>query len=144
MATIRKALSVSVLRLSVLGASTLGLIACTDSDSSNTPSVEAPAAIDYHVERSWPEHFEEHRKHFEPKVYQIGGHKLWSINNPDDWAANSILIEGDTGLIVYDTGLSHEHGQAILAEIRKLSDKPITHIFYSKSCDPKYIEIYMI
>lgn len=131
MATIRKALSVSVLRLSVLGASTLGLIACTDSDSSNTPSVEAPAAIDYHVERSWPEHFEEHRKHFEPKVYQIGDHKLWSINNPDDWAANSILIEGDTGLIVYDTGLSHEHGQAILAEIRKLSDKPITHIFYS-------------
>ncbi|BFM15001.1 alkyl sulfatase YjcS [Maricurvus nonylphenolicus] len=110
----------------VVGLSTLGLVACKD-----TVSVDAPAAINYHVERSWPEHFEEHRKHFEPKVYQIGEHKLWSINNPDDWAANSILIEGETGLIVYDTGLSHEHGEAILAEVRKLSDKPITHIFYS-------------
>ena len=83
------------------------------------------------VESSRPQAFEEHRKHFEPKVYQIGGHRLWSINNPDDWAANSVVIEGDNGIIVYDTGLTHQQGEEILAEIRKFSDKPITTIFYS-------------
>ena len=83
------------------------------------------------VQSHQPEVFEEHRKHFEPKVYQIGNHKLWSINNSDDWPANSIVVEGDNGLIVYDTGLTHQQGEEILAEIRKFSDKPITTIFYS-------------
>ena len=86
---------------------------------------------DMFVESHQPEIFMEHRKHFEHKVYQIGGHKLWSINNTDDWPANSIVVEGDNGLIVYDTGLTHQQGEEILAEIRKLSDKPITTIFYS-------------
>jgi linear primary-alkylsulfatase len=115
------------LLVAVLGLSALGLTACKQPASNSTAMVE----VDYEVERSWPEHFEEHRQHFTPKVYQIGDHKLWSINNPDDWAANSIVMEGETGLIVYDTGLSHEHGEAIMAEVRKLSDKPVTHIFYS-------------
>ena len=95
------------------------------------PSPDADTQALLHVEPSLPQAFEEHRKHFEPKVYQIGGHKLWSINNPDNWAANSVVVEGEKGLIVYDTGLTHQQGEEILAEIRKFSDKPITTIFYS-------------
>lgn len=114
------------LHLGVLGLSICGLLACKENSS-----LEAPVAVDYQVERSWPTHFEEHRKHFEPKVYQIGDHRMWSINNPDDWAANSIVIEGDSSLIVYDTGLSIAHGEAIMAEVRKLSDKPVKYVFYS-------------
>ncbi len=86
---------------------------------------------DLSVETSKPKMFEEHRQFFTPQVYQIGGHKLWSINNADDWPSNSVVVEGDNGLLVYDTGLSHEQGVQILAEIRKFSDKPITTIFYS-------------
>ena len=86
---------------------------------------------DLSIETSKPKMFEEHRQFFEPQVYQIGGHKLWSINNADDWPSNSVVVEGDNGLIVYDTGLTHEQGVQILAEIRKFSDKPITTIFYS-------------
>lgn len=85
----------------------------------------------YAVERSWPDYFLEHKKYFKPKTYAIEGAPVWSINNVDDWAANSILIEGEDGLIVYDTGLSREHGQSILKEIKKISSKPIKAIFYS-------------
>ena len=85
----------------------------------------------YEVERTWPEYFLEHKKYFEPKTYAIEGVPVWSINNIDDWAVNSILIEGNDGLIVFDTGLSHEHGEQLLKEIRKISDKPVKAIFYS-------------
>ena len=47
------------------------------------------------------------------------------------WVSNIFLIEGDDALIVYDTGLSRENGEAVLAEILKISDKPIRTIFYS-------------
>ena len=85
----------------------------------------------FQVERSFPDYFLEHFENFQPQTYAIEGAPVWSINNPDFWAANTIVIEGDDGLIVYDTGLSHEHGEAALAEIRKISDKPIRTIFYS-------------
>lgn len=83
------------------------------------------------VERSWPDYFIEHKKLFTPHVYKIGDHPIWSINNLDGWAANSIVIEGDDSLIVYDTGLSREHGALIADELRRISDKPVSTIFYS-------------
>jgi len=83
------------------------------------------------VERSFPPYFLEHKKYFEPKVYKIGDFPVWSINNTDNWAVNTILIEGAEGLIVYDTGLSRENSEAFMKEIRKISDKPIVAIFYS-------------
>ncbi|MGV2989910.1 alkyl sulfatase dimerization domain-containing protein [Vibrio sp. E150_011] len=91
----------------------------------------ASASAQEQVQRSFPQEFVEHKKYFEPKVYKIGDNKVWSINNTDNWAANTILIEGETGLIVYDTGISRENGKAFLKEIRKISDKPIHTIFYS-------------
>ncbi len=83
------------------------------------------------TERTWPDYFKEHKKYFQPKTYSIKNVPVWSINNPDNWAVNSILIEGADGLIVYDTGLSRQQGEEILKEIRKISDKPIKAIFYS-------------
>ncbi len=85
----------------------------------------------YDIERSWPEYFEEHKAYFQPRVYQIEDKPIWSVNNAEEWAANSIVIEGEQGLIVYDTGLSQQHGEAIMREVRKFSDKPVVAIFYS-------------
>lgn len=57
--------------------------------------------------------------------------------SPGVWAilgqsiVNSYVIEGDAGLIVYDTGDTAHEGEAILAEIRKVSDKPVVAILYS-------------
>ena len=45
--------------------------------------------------------------------------------------ANSIMLEGPSGLVIIDTMESIEQGQAVLAEFRKISDKPIKGIIYT-------------
>ena len=46
---------------------------------------------------------------------------------------NLTLIEGDDGLIVYDTGEVTDDGERFLKQIRSVSDKPIVAILYSHS-----------
>ncbi|MCB1540760.1 MAG: MBL fold metallo-hydrolase [Rhodoblastus sp.] len=46
---------------------------------------------------------------------------------------NLTLIEGDDGLIVYDTGETFEDGERFLRQIRAISDKPIVAVIYSHS-----------
>ncbi len=83
------------------------------------------------AEPSWPPALVAQRDYFTPAVYPVANAPVWSVNNADDWAANSLIIEGDNSLIVYDTGLSVEHGEAVMREIRRYSDKPVKTIFYS-------------
>ena len=87
----------------------------------------------YQVERSWPPYFLEHQKLFTEKAgtYKAGKYPVWTIHVPGGWIGNSTVIEGDDGLIVYDTSVNVEAGAFIAAEIRKISDKPIKAIFYS-------------
>src|SRR4030095_5332085 len=56
-------------------------------------------------------------------VWQLVGRGL---NSP-------VVIEGDDGLIVWDTGESVEEGRKFLADIRKFSPKPVKAIIYSHS-----------
>lgn len=56
-------------------------------------------------------------------IYSIAGLAAFNIG----------VIEGDTGLIVYDTGDSMEDGQKVLDFIRTISDKPIVGLIYSHS-----------
>ncbi len=56
-------------------------------------------------------------------VWCIGGYSL----------ANTSVIEGKDGLIVYDTGDTREEGEHIREAIKKISDKPIKVIIYSHS-----------
>lgn len=46
---------------------------------------------------------------------------------------NLTMIEGDDGLIVYDTGETLEDGERFLGQIRAISDKPIVAVIYSHS-----------
>ncbi|WP_432168734.1 alkyl sulfatase dimerization domain-containing protein [Streptomyces sp. bgisy031] len=87
----------------------------------------------YDVERTWPAYFLEHRKLTVDRqgTYRCGDLPVWTIYCPGGLLGNAIVIEGDDGLIVYDTGTSLEAGKIIAAEIRKLSAKPIRAIFYS-------------
>ena len=41
------------------------------------------------------------------------------------------MLEGPSGLVIIDTMESIEQGQAVLAEFRKISDKPIKGIIYT-------------
>lgn len=56
-------------------------------------------------------------------VWCIGGYSL----------ANTTVIEGDDGLIVYDTGDTKEEATHIREAIEKISNKPIKVIIYSHS-----------
>lgn len=87
----------------------------------------------YHVERTWPDYFLEHQKLFTEKsgTYKAGNYPVWTVHVPGGWIGNSTIIEGEDGLIVYDTSINMEAGAHIAREIRKLSDKPIKAIFYS-------------
>lgn len=90
----------------------------------------------YDVERSWPDYFLEHRKLFEEGeggqgTYQFGDLPVWTVHAPLGFIGNATFIEGDDGVIVYDTSLNMEAGAHIFGEIRKVTDKPICAIFYS-------------
>jgi alkyl sulfatase BDS1-like metallo-beta-lactamase superfamily hydrolase len=87
----------------------------------------------YDVERSWPDYFLEERKLFDEGqgTYQCGDLPVWTVHCPLGYIGNSTIIEGDDGLIVYDTGINADAGAHIFSEIRKISDKPIKAIFYS-------------
>jgi alkyl sulfatase BDS1-like metallo-beta-lactamase superfamily hydrolase len=47
--------------------------------------------------------------------------------------ANSVMIEGDDGLIIVDTMTTTEEAAAVLAEFRKISPKPVKAIIYTHS-----------
>jgi alkyl sulfatase BDS1-like metallo-beta-lactamase superfamily hydrolase len=97
------------------------------------PASTPPAENPYKVERSWPDYFLEHRKLFTEQAgtYKAGDYPVWTVHVPGGWIGNATIIEGDDGLIVYDTSINVEAGAYIAAEIRKISDKPIVAIFYS-------------
>ena len=87
----------------------------------------------YDVERSWPDYFLEHRRATVEKqgTYKCGDIPVWTVHCPLGFLGNSTIIEGDDGLIVYDTGVNAEAGAHIAEEIKKISDKPIRAVFYS-------------
>lgn len=109
------------------------LLALSTSLSAAPKKAESPPPNPYQVERSWPEYFLEHKKLFTEQAgtYKAGKYPVWTIHVPGGWIGNSTIIEGDDGLIVYDTSVNVEAGAFIAAEIRKISDKPIKAIFYS-------------
>jgi alkyl sulfatase BDS1-like metallo-beta-lactamase superfamily hydrolase len=87
----------------------------------------------YDVERSWPDYFLEHRRLIVDMqgTYRCGDLPVWTVHCPLGLLGNSTIVEGDDGLIVYDTGVNAEAGTHIAAEIGKISDKPIKAVFYS-------------
>jgi alkyl sulfatase BDS1-like metallo-beta-lactamase superfamily hydrolase len=87
----------------------------------------------YDVERSWPDYFLEHRRLTveQQGTYQCGELPVWTVYCPAGLLGNSTIIEGDDGLIVYDTGVNMDAGAVIASEIRKISEKPVKAVFYS-------------
>ena len=87
----------------------------------------------YDVERTWPDYFLEHRRRTVEMqgTYRCGDLPVWTIHCPLGYLGNATVIEGDDGLIVYDTGVNAEAGAHIADEIRSISDKPVKAIFYS-------------
>jgi alkyl sulfatase BDS1-like metallo-beta-lactamase superfamily hydrolase len=70
----------------------------------------------------------EHTALFERKIYKVA---------PNVWSAvgyslgNSILIEGSDGVIIVDTLSSVEAGRLVMAEFRKITQKPVVAVVYT-------------
>jgi alkyl sulfatase BDS1-like metallo-beta-lactamase superfamily hydrolase len=65
-----------------------------------------------------------------PKVHQVSD-RIWVAVGYD--IANSIMIEGDTGIIIVDTLSSYESAKKVLNEFRKITDKPVKAIILTHS-----------
>ena len=68
--------------------------------------------------------------YFEPTVEEVA-EGVWSIGGYS--LANTTVIEGEGGLIVYDTGDTREEAEHIREAIDKIGDKPVKVIIYSHS-----------
>jgi len=67
----------------------------------------------------------QHSAEFEQQILQVGENIHVAVGFG---LANSIMIEGDDGLIIVDTLESKDAATLVLAEFRKISDKPIKAI----------------
>ncbi len=92
------------------------LSACSSEPEEQFDKLETPAAL------------AEHTNEFKKGIEQITD-GVWTAIGYG--LANSILIEGDDGLIVIDTMETLEEGRKVAAEFRKLSDKPLKAIIYT-------------
>lgn len=81
-----------------------------------TPALTIPAAL------------LEHSKKMEQRVYQVAANVYSAVG----WAlGNSIMVVGRDGLIIVDTTESVEAAKEILAEFRKITNKPIRAVIYT-------------
>ena len=65
---------------------------------------------------------------YSPKIYQIGD-QIWAAVGYGP--TNSVLIEGDRGIIVIDTLNSYESSKKVLEDFKTISDKPVKTIVYT-------------
>lgn len=70
----------------------------------------------------------EHTKEFRKEVINVTD-GIWVAVGFG--VANSIMIEGDDGLIIVDTMTTSEEAETVLAEFRKISSKPVAAIIYT-------------
>ena len=69
-----------------------------------------------------------HTEHFAKKIYKVTDRVYSAVG----WnVANIVMIVGDDGLIMVDAGLSPATSREVLAEFRKITDKPIVAVIYS-------------
>ncbi len=66
----------------------------------------------------------------DPEIHEIN-EKIWVAIGYD--STNSILIEGDSGIIVIDTLSSYASAKMLLEDFRLINEKPIKSIIYTRS-----------
>ena len=113
-------------RYAALGSIAPLLFACSSNDPTQTAQHASDTALtpESHVHPILKAHSAE----FERKVYQVT-EGVWSAVGFG--LANSILIEGDDGVIIVDVMESRENAEAVMAEFRKITDKPVKALIYT-------------
>ena len=66
-----------------------------------------------------------HTAHFEKKIYRVTGNVYSAVGYS---LGNSVMIEGDTGVVIVDTVSSVESARQIREEFRKITTKPVAAV----------------
>jgi len=77
----------------------------------------------YDVPRFVPEELQQLIADAKPEIFQIADFKIWCLYNPEILFANSIIIEGEDGVILIDTGISRAAGEYIKGKIDELMEQ---------------------
>lgn len=67
-------------------------------------------------------------RHYDKKIYRIGENAYSAVGFG---LGNSAMIEGDDGIVIFDTGREVETAREVLQQYRKITDKPIRAVIYS-------------
>ncbi|ASK35928.1 MBL fold metallo-hydrolase [Alcanivorax sp. N3-2A] len=89
---------------------------CGDQTDTGAPKPLAPDAL------------REHSQEFKKGVVRVTDGVYVAIGYG---LANSIMLEGDDGIIIVDTMETVEEGRQVLAEFRNITDKPVAAIIYT-------------
>ena len=65
---------------------------------------------------------------FERKIHQVGGHVYSAVGFAD---GNSVMVVGDDGVIIVDSGPDLAAAREVAAEFRKITDKPVRAVIYT-------------
>jgi alkyl sulfatase BDS1-like metallo-beta-lactamase superfamily hydrolase len=69
-----------------------------------------------------------HTALFEKRVYRIAGNVYSAVG----WGlANSIMIEGDDGIVIVDVGEDIDSAREVYEEFRRITDKPVEAVIYT-------------
>lgn len=72
-----------------------------------------------------------HSQLFKEKIVRLNDKNITVFVNPNGFASNVAVIEGDDGLIFIDTGVTGVQAKYVIRKIRKQTDKPVKAIIYT-------------
>ena len=83
---------------------------------------------EHHVPVSINAELKEHTKLFERKIHKVGDNVYCAVGYN---LANIIMVEGKDGMVIVDTGMDLKQGQDVMADLRKITSKPVAGIIYT-------------
>jgi alkyl sulfatase BDS1-like metallo-beta-lactamase superfamily hydrolase len=94
--------------------------------SSRLPALAADRS--YAVPPSVHADLKRHGTIFERKIHQVGSHVYSAVGFAD---GNSVMVVGEDGVIIVDTGPDLAAAREVAAEFRKITDKPVRAVIYT-------------
>lgn len=82
------------------------------------------------VSRSAPTDVRRRPDRLVPSVRRIGDLPIWVLRTPAVRTPNCLVIEGRDGLVMVNTGTSHQSGAALRKAVTALTDRPLVTIIY--------------
>ncbi len=81
--------------------------------------------VEFRVPPSIHPELAEHSKLYEKKIYKVADSVHVAVGYG---IANIVMVEGTDGIVIVDTGESIAQGEEVLAELRKITSKPIVAV----------------